>query len=111
MSLDDAAHTIQVSDAEGRNLLKIQAQTGVVRVEAATKVVIEAPQIALGENGAHPVAFGDSLLQYLSQLVALFNSHVHPGELAGDIPVTPAPPVPVLPAPIPALLSDTVKTE
>ena len=111
MSLDDATHTIHVSDAEGRNLLEIQVQTGVVRVEAATKVVIEAPQIALGENSEHPVVFGDSLLQYLSQLVALFNSHVHPGELAGDIPVTPAPPVPVLPAPIPALLSDTVKTE
>jgi hypothetical protein len=50
--------------------------------------------------------FGDDLLVYLNQLVAMFNSHVHPGELAaGFIPVTPMLPVPPMPPPSPGLLS------
>jgi hypothetical protein len=50
--------------------------------------------------------FGDQLLAYLNQLVAMFNAHVHPGEMAGGVlPVTPAPPVPFFPAATPALIS------
>ena len=42
----------------------------------------------------------------MPQLVAMFNSHVHPGELAaGFLPVTPAPPVPPFPPATPALVS------
>ena len=48
----------------------------------------------IDERGDGFLGFGDQLLQYLNQLVTLFNTHVHPGELAaGFIPVTPAPPV------------------
>jgi hypothetical protein len=55
---------------------------------------------------------GDQLFTYLAQLVALFNSHVHPGELAlGILPVTPAPPVAPMPPPKPDLLSIKVKLE
>jgi hypothetical protein len=51
------------------------------------------------------------LLLYLNQLVSLYQTHIHPGELAlGVFPVTPAPPVPPLPPPTPDLLSTKVKT-
>jgi hypothetical protein len=56
------------------------------------------------------VVLGDLLLTYLNQVVSLFNTHVHPGELAGTVPVTPAPPVPPFPPAEPKLLSTKVKT-
>jgi len=69
-------------------------------------VVLEAPLIQHGQGAAHPAVFGDQLLTYLNQLVAMFNAHVHPGEMAGGVlPVTPAPPVPFFPAATPALIS------
>jgi hypothetical protein len=79
-------------------------------VQAATKVVVEATQIELVDGASHPLVFGDSLLQYLSQVVNLFNSHMHPGQTAAGIPVTPAPPLPPLTPPTPDLLSVKVKT-
>jgi phage protein D len=96
---------------------KIAASAREVGVDASTKakiaggakVTLEAPAIELGENGIHPVVFGDQLLQYLGQLVALYQSHMHPGEMAGPVPVTPMPPVPPLPPPTPALISTKVK--
>ena len=76
-----------------------------------TKAVVEAPQIELVENSSHPLVFGDQLLQYLNQVVSMYQSHMHPGEMAlGVFPVTPMPPVPPLPPPTPALLSMKVKT-
>ena len=52
------------------------------------------------------------LFAYLAQLVAIFNTHLHPGELAaGILPVTPAPPVAPMPAPSPSLLSIKVLLE
>ena len=73
--------------------------------------MIEAPNIELVENATHPLVFGDNLLQYLNQLVQIYQSHVHPGELAlGVFPVTPAPPVPPFPPATPSLLSVKVKT-
>jgi len=79
--------------------------------EGATKAVVEAPQIELVDSAAHPVVFGDDLLQYLNQIVMLYQTHVHPGELAlGIFPVTPAPPVPPFPPPSPTMLSMRVKS-
>jgi len=111
VTMDDGSQTITVSDKNGNNMLEIQVQAGKITVKGAAKAVVEAPQIELVENATHPVVFGDQLLQYLNQLVALFNTHLHPGELAlGIFPVTPAPPVaPFTPA-TPALLSTRVKT-
>ena len=78
-------------------------------MQAATKVVVEAPQIELVQNATHPLVFGDNLLQYLNQLVAMFNSHIHPGETLFGLPITPAPPVPPFPPATPSLLSMRVK--
>ena len=105
------AQTVTLSDANGSNLVTIKVQEAQVRIQALAKVVVEAPQIELVDGAAHPLVFGDNLLQYLNQLVALFNSHVHPGELAAAIlPVVPTPPAPPFPPATPALLSLKVKT-
>lgn len=110
VTLDDNSQTITLSDKNGSNLLTIKAQQGQVKILGTAKVIVEAPLIELVENGMHPVVFGDNLLQYLSQLVVMFNAHLHPGELAlGVFPVTPAPPVPPLQPPTPSLLSVKVK--
>jgi uncharacterized protein involved in type VI secretion and phage assembly len=110
VSLDDQGQTINLSDEHGSNILTIQVQNGQVTVKGATKVVVEAPQIELVENATHPVVFGDDLLQYLNQVVQLYQTHVHPGELAiGVFPITPAPPIPPLPTPMPTMLSQKVK--
>jgi uncharacterized protein involved in type VI secretion and phage assembly len=111
VTLDDEGQTITVSDDNGRNMLTIQVQEGKITIQGATKAVVEAPQIELVENATHPVVFGDQLLQYLNQLVQLYQTHIHPGEMAaGILPVTPAPPVPPLPPATPSLLSTKVKT-
>ncbi len=111
LTLDDDGKTITVSDGNGQNLLEIEVTAGKVTLKAATKAIVEAPAIELVENAAHPLVFGDSLLQYLTQVVTMFNAHLHPGELAlGFLPVTPAPPVPPLTPPTPDLLSMKVKT-
>ena len=110
IALDDDGQTIALSDGDGNNLLKISVPSGQITVQATAKVVVEAPLIELVENATHPLVFGDQLLQYLNQLVALFNSHMHPGELAlGVMPVTPMPPVPQFTPALPTLLSTRVK--
>jgi len=111
LALNDDTQTISLSDASGVNLLKIEAQSGKITIQAQMKVVVEAPQIELVDGASHPLVFGDDLLNYLTQLVTMFNSHLHPGELAaGVVPVTPAPPAPPWQPPTPALLSLKVKT-
>lgn len=110
LALDDDGKTITLSDDSGSNLMTIKVQEGNIKIQATTKVVVEAPQIELVENSTHPLVFGDDLLQYLNQIVSMYQSHVHPGELAlGVFPVTPAPPVPPFPPP-PSMLSIKVKT-
>lgn len=109
LALHDDTKTIALSDSNGSNILKIEVQPGKVTLKAATKVVVEAPQIELVENATHPGVFGDNLTTYLNQVVSMFNSHMHPGQVAGMTPVTPAPPVPLLSPPTPSLLSTKVK--
>lgn len=109
IALDDEARTATLSDGDGKNLVTIVVDEGRVKILAATKVTVEAPQIELVENATHPVPFGDSLLQYLNQLGSLFNSHTHPGQTAAGIPVSPSPPVPPFPTATPSLLSTKVK--
>ncbi|MFQ5793433.1 MAG: phage baseplate assembly protein V [Candidatus Bipolaricaulia bacterium] len=111
VTLDDGSQTITLSDEKGSNMLTIKVQQGQITIQGAVKAVVEAPQIELVENAMHPVVFGDNLLQYLNLLVNLFNSHIHPGELAaGFIPVTPTTPVPPFPPATPSLLSMKVKS-
>jgi hypothetical protein len=111
VTLDDDGQVITVSDEDGSNLVTIEVLQGKITVQGALKVVVEAPQIELVENATHPVVFGDLLLQYLNQLVALYQSHTHPAELAlGVFPITPAPPVPPFPPATPQLISTRVKS-
>ena len=110
LALDDDAHTATLSDKNGQNLVTIKVDQGEVRVVAATKVVVEAPQIELTDRASHPLVFGDDLLQYLNQLVQIYTSHTHPGETVLGIPVTPMIPTPPFPPATPSLLSTRVKT-
>ena len=103
--------TITLRDENSANLVTIAAGQGQVTVQAQTKVVVQAAQIELVEGAGHPLVFGDSLLQYLNQIVAVFQAHLHVGEMAlGTFPVTPAPPAAPMPTATPSLLSLKVKT-
>lgn len=108
--LDDDDGSIEITDTNG-NSIKMDSTVVKISTGSALKIVIEAPQIGLVEGATHPLVFGDSLLQYLNQLVQIYQTHMHPGELAlGVFPVTPAPPVPPMPPATPDLLSLKVKT-
>jgi hypothetical protein len=109
--VDSGNSNIKLTDGNGSNLVEIQVSAGQVKLLGQTKVVVDAPQIELAAGAAHPLVFGDQLLQYLNQLGQLYQTHVHPGEMAlGVFPVTPAPPVPPFPPATPALLSTISKT-
>jgi Type VI secretion system/phage-baseplate injector OB domain len=110
LALDDAGITATLSDQDGSNLVTIKVDDGQVRVQATAKVVVEAPQIELVDGAPHPLVFGDNLLNYLNQLVNMFNMHTHVGETLCGIPVTPMIPTPPFPPATPALLSLKVKT-
>lgn len=106
VALDDDGHTLTLSDQTGQNLLQIKAQSGQITLQALTQVTLEAPMINHGQNAAEPAVLGTQLVSYLTQLTTMFNSHMHPGQLAaGVLPVTPVPPVPPMTTPTPAVLS------
>lgn len=107
--LDDDGGSMEITDANG-NSIAMDANTIKISAGSATTVVIDAPQIQLVDGGSHPLVFGDSLLQYLNQIAQLYQTHMHPGEVAGIIPVTPAPPQPPFPPADPSLLSTKVTT-
>ena len=113
VALDDLTQTIAISDAAGLNQVTVELLTGTVTLKGALRVVLDAPLIREGSQmAAHPAVLGDQLMSYLATLVTLFNSHVHPGELAlGILPVSAAPPVPPMPPPTPALISVRVALE
>ncbi len=112
LALDDDQQTVTLSDQDGSNQVIIEVRKGQVTVKGTTKVVVDAPLIELVQNASHPLVFGDALLQYLNQLVTVFNAHLHPGELAlGVFPVTPAPPAMPFPPADPSLLSRKVTTD
>jgi len=111
VALHDDNNSIAVSDQNGENILHIESQQGTITVKAATKVVIDAPQIELVADSTHPLVFGDDLLEYLTEIVTIFNTHMHPGEMAiGVLPVTPMIPVAQMEPPTPDLLSLKVTT-
>lgn len=111
--MDDMAQTITMTDGATLNSVEVSVATGTVTITGAAQVVSSAPVVRHGSvASAHPAVLGDQLLAYLGQLVTLFNTHVHPGELAlGILPVTPAPPVAPMPPPSPTLLSIKVLLE
>lgn len=101
VALDDESGTIDVSDEDGSNLLRIEAQSGRIAIKSASKAVVEAPQIELVEGGTHQAALGDELVRYLGQLINVLQTHVHPS--------SGAPPAAPLPPPPPSLLSQRVR--
>jgi uncharacterized protein involved in type VI secretion and phage assembly len=103
VTLDDQQQVITLSDKDGNNLVTIAVEQGRVTVKGAQKVVVEAPQIELVENAAHPVVFGDKLLQYLGRLVAAYQTHTH-------TPSPPSPPSTPFPPATPDLISTKVRT-
>ena len=104
--IDDVMQTITITDATGQNKVEVNA-LGQVTVKGLARIVVDGPLIQVGSQAAaRPAVLGDQLMTYLAQIVTMFNTHMHPGELAGGIlPVTPAPPVPPMPPPAPNLLS------
>jgi hypothetical protein len=111
--MDDLAQTITLTDGVTLNSVEVSVATGTVTVKGAVQVVSSAPLVKHGSiASAHPAVLGDQLFAYLTQLVTIFNTHLHPGELAlGILPVTPAPPVAPMPPPSPSLLSIKVLLE
>lgn len=108
VSLDDLTQTIKITDVAGLNMVSVKVLEGTVEIQAIGRVVLNAPLIEHGAAAAHPAVLGDELLAYLTTITTIFNTHVHPGELAaGVIPVTPAPAVAPMPPPLPTLLSVT----
>lgn len=97
VTLDDDQEVITVTDENGSNFLRIETREGKVTVQGTFKVVVEAPLIELVENSTHPVVFGDRLLQYLNQLVAIYQSHTHWPLMS--------PPLPPFPPATPDLIS------
>jgi hypothetical protein len=108
--LDDDGGTLEITDSNG-NSVTMDSSTVKVAAGNATKVVIDAPQIELVADSTHPVVLGDELLQYLQQIVQVFQQHMHPGETTPvGGPVTPMPPTPPMPSPTSSLLSTKVNT-
>lgn len=110
VTLDDSSQTVTIGDANGQTAITIEVSSGQVTVKGMAKVVVDAPAIELTNGASHPLVKGDQLLQHLTQLTSMLQSHVHPGQTAGPFPVTPAPPQPTLPTPSSSLLSQQVKT-
>lgn len=106
---DDDAGSIAITDSNG-NAIQMDASSIQITAGSATQVIIDAQQIQLVNGASHPLVLGDQLLQYLNTIVQSYQTHMHPGQTAGPLPVTPAPPTPPLPPPTPALLSNIVTT-
>ena len=113
VALDDAAQNLTLSDSKGQNQVVVDVASGTITLKGLSRVVLESPLVLEGSSSAaHPAVLGDQLLSYLNQIVTMFNTHLHPGELAaGVIPVTPAPPVLPMPPATPALVSTKVTLE
>ena len=110
VALDDDKQVINISDSNGNNIITVDSSNNKIRIHATAKAVVDGPLIELVENSTHPVVLGDKLLEYLMQLVTMLQTHMHVGEMAGPVPVTPAPPVNPFPIPGPDLLSTQVTT-
>ena len=83
IALDDDAEKITIADEKGKNVLEIDVGGGEVKITAGSKVVLEASEVEIGKSASHPVVLGDTLKQYLSQLVMSLGTHVHPTAAPG----------------------------
>jgi Type VI secretion system/phage-baseplate injector OB domain len=111
VSLDDDAETVTIGTADGKNVLRIKVSDGLVRLDAAKKIVLAAPAIELVSGSSDGTVLGQSLVDFLKQMAGTFNSHMHPGQAAPPPggPVTPAPPASPMQQASTSLLSSKVK--
>lgn len=107
LTTEPAAVTIK--DSNG-NEIHIDVNGGIIKIKGNSKVVVDAPQIELVSGASHPLAFGDELLTHLNNMKTAFDVHMHTGETALGMPVSPAPPAAPMPPATPSLLSTKVKT-
>jgi uncharacterized protein involved in type VI secretion and phage assembly len=109
--LDDDGGSLEITDSNS-NSITMDSSTIKIAAGNATTVVVDAPQIQLVDGASHALVFGDQLLQYLNQIVQMYQNHMHPGQSTGPGggPVTPMPPTPPMPAPTSSLLSTKVMT-
>lgn len=106
--LDDDGSSVEITDSNG-NTIQMNSSTITIKAGGATKIVIDAPQIELVDGAQHAVVFGDTLMQYLNQMVQIYSHHMHPGESTAAGPVTPTLPQPIMNPPQANLLSTKVK--
>jgi hypothetical protein len=82
--------------------VSMDGKTIKIAVGQATKIIIDAPNIELVDGASHALVFGDDLVRYLNQIVQVYQSHTHPGQVS-------VPPAPSMPS-VPNMLSTKVKT-
>jgi phage baseplate assembly protein gpV len=98
---DDDHGTVEITDSND-NTINMAASTIKIAAGSATTIIIDAPQIQLVDGASSPLVLGDQLLQYLNQIVQIYQTHVHAGQAA--------PPALPMPPPTPSLLSVKVTT-
>jgi hypothetical protein len=81
--LDDDGGRLEITDSNG-NTVTMDSSTVKIAAGGAVKVVIDAPQIELVDSAAHPLVFGDELMQYLNQFVQMCS---HTQSAAGALSV------------------------
>jgi Rhs element Vgr protein len=101
--------SILIKDSN-ENEIHIDVKAGIIKIKGNSKIIVDAPQIELVDGASHPLAFGDNLLAHLNNMKTAFDTHMHPGETAMGMPVSPAPPAVPMPPAMPSLLSTKVKT-
>jgi hypothetical protein len=112
-SISDMPPTITISDPTGKQqAITLRFDAGSTEIRSPAFVILEAPQIRHGIAAVQHAVHGEELMAYLTTLVGLFNTHVHPGQTAiGILPVTPAPPLGFFTLPPPTMLSVKVTVE
>lgn len=83
---------ITVADKSDTNIVTLLIDhAGNVNLNASTKVVVEAPNIEIGEGSTEHIVLGDALLTWITTHInSVFNAHIHPtGVGPSGPPVTP----------------------
>lgn len=107
-----ASKSVTVDSAQ---MVTIKGST-TVNIESSSQVTVKAPTVAvnatsisLGDGASQPAVHGTALMTYLTELVTLVKTHIHPGT-AGPLPVvtSPSPVLAPLNPPLPTLLSEVI---
>lgn len=90
----------------------ITVQGTAVDVTGSTSVVIEAPSISLGSGAVEPAMLGTQWLTYISSVIELLRTHVHPTPDPNNPAQTlPSPTLATTPPPLPSYNSTVVKVK